>query len=324
MDGLPFGGLDHHDHQANRSQDRTPLLGGGHVTLPVHTLLKTSDLKHENYMSYAENEDDSDGQGVWYVENVLSQLDKWDAEHEVEKRVVPRTFIEFGARNGLLQSNTHWLETYFGFEGLLIDAGEHYIDDLRKNRKCSISGKPHACVWAALDTVIGKTLTWDIYDKVERRSRKLGALEMKKRPVKTITLDHLLKHSPSSMHHIDFFSADCEGCEIKALEGLNDQVKYTVSVYTIEFPDCSIVRSLNEHGYTLFPLPFSYDWVFISKDTIEKMQEAPDLVWHPIRNFVESNFVETKAEKARKCDLNGEELRLWLPGNAWPPAFPSS
>ena len=50
-------------------------------------------------------------------------------------------FIEFGAANGLNNSNTFILENKFGWDGLLAEPAKIYHDNLANNRKCQIEKK---------------------------------------------------------------------------------------------------------------------------------------------------------------------------------------
>ena len=53
-------------------------------------------------------------------------------------------FIEFGAANGIDNSNTFILENKFGWDGLLAEPAKIYHQNLAINRKCKIEKK---CIW---------------------------------------------------------------------------------------------------------------------------------------------------------------------------------
>ena len=65
-------------------------------------------------------------------------------------------FVEFGARDGLFESNTAGLEQECGWEGVLIEAGRDYISGLREQRKCHVNRHVGACVWAGSVTQVGR------------------------------------------------------------------------------------------------------------------------------------------------------------------------
>ncbi len=66
------------------------------------------------------------GQDRWLERNVLEFIPD-DSN--------PRTFVEFGARDGRDQSNTHKWDTVDGYSGILIEAQSREYEILRKNRE---------------------------------------------------------------------------------------------------------------------------------------------------------------------------------------------
>jgi len=126
-------------------------------------------------------------------------------------------FVEFGAADGLINSNTYLLEQSYNWTGVLAEPNTGYVNTLRTNRKCRIDNR---AVFSANDKNIefmqkedlqlsGITATIDNQDK--QRSTYT---------VKTVTLDTLL-----SDHHIQrqfgFLSIDVEGAELEVLKGFD-------------------------------------------------------------------------------------------------------
>ena len=50
-------------------------------------------------------------------------------------------FVELGACDGVLFSNSHYFEKELGWNGILIEPNPIYWEDLKKNRSCHLSNK---------------------------------------------------------------------------------------------------------------------------------------------------------------------------------------
>tara|TARA_A100001015_G_C14978871_1_gene708533 strand:- start:57 stop:890 length:834 start_codon:yes stop_codon:yes gene_type:complete len=152
-----------------------------------------------------------------------------------------KTFLEFGATNGLDLSNSFSLETYFGWQGVLSEPSHQWHDSLQKNRNKSTIITD--CIW----TESGKKLEFfesqsgelsTLKDFIENDIKSMPGntkLRMKKGRiinVKTISLNDVIKNyfngkSPS------YISIDTEGSEFEILKYFDFQ-KYKPIVFTIE------------------------------------------------------------------------------------------
>jgi FkbM family methyltransferase len=128
---------------------------------------------------------------------------------------LPGLFIEFGARDGLYESNTHLFEKYAKWQGLLVEANRFNIEGLRKQRSCIFNNKPKACVFAGLYSSENMTLSHSTYDTTKLVNNEDSDNSEIEHNVKTTTLNRLLHHY--NIKKINFMSADCEGCETEAL-----------------------------------------------------------------------------------------------------------
>jgi hypothetical protein len=197
--------------------------------------------------------------------------------------------------------------------------GRDFISALREIRTCRLNNASGACVWAALtdqatsDNVKGSVL-----------SREGGH---HKTP--TTTLDALLTHF--SIERIDLLSADCEGCEEVALRSL-DLERVQVDAVLIENPPCRVMQRFANRSYTIIPLMFSYDWVFLHPQLVRRMI-GPPVSTHMIRGGLnprnKARF-EAEAEKVEKrkrpkfemCSKSSASITAsvwWGPGTPWPP-----
>lgn len=175
-------------------------------------------------------------------------------------------FVEFGAANGIDNSNTYLLEKDFGWQGLLAEPARSFQDMLRKSR--SVNLEP-CCVWRES----GSQITFNETDITElstiaefsgsdshEEKRKNGSVYQ----VGTISLNDLLdKHKAPK--EIDYISMDTEGSEFEILNAF-DFSRYSVKVITCEHNFTSnrekIFELLSRHGYERRLTDFSQsdDW----------------------------------------------------------------
>jgi FkbM family methyltransferase len=146
----------------------------------------------------------------------------------------PGVYLEVGANDGLVQSNSLALEQKLGWQGILIEASPKAFDALKVNRPGNYLA--HAALVDrdfqgtsvvgdfALGTPRGKmTMAGDVqrlgpkemvgalYKQIGKRVRG----EMVEVPAKT--MDSVLRDSP--FQQLDFVSLDVEGHEVGVLEG---------------------------------------------------------------------------------------------------------
>lgn len=146
-------------------------------------------------------------------------------------------FVEFGGGNGILNSNTHLMETEFDWTGIICEPGNVYYPEILKNRKCNIE---KLCLWSKGDTELTlveapqkidsgmSSIVNFAYDDKFASVRKKG----KKYQVKTITLlEMLLKYNAPEI--IDYMSVDTEGSEYEILKQF-DFSKYKFNFITCE------------------------------------------------------------------------------------------
>ena len=147
-------------------------------------------------------------------------------------------FVEFGATDGIMLSNTYSLEKEFGWNGILAEPARGWKLDLQRNRNAIIETR---CVWSASgdeilfnETKVGELSTVDSLSlsDMHYENRKEGL----KYKVETISLlDLLIVHQ--SPKHIDFLSIDTEGSEFEILNA------FDFGSFTFGFICC-------EHNYT--------------------------------------------------------------------------
>jgi FkbM family methyltransferase len=143
-------------------------------------------------------------------------------------------FVEFGATNGVTLSNTHLLETRFGWTGILAEPARGWHDDLKRNRSAQLETK---CVWRdSHSTLIFNEVqerelsTIDSFSSSDThaRQRNQGCTY----EVKTISLLDLLDNHKAPPR-IDYLSIDTEGSEYEILS-IFDFDKYQFQIITCE------------------------------------------------------------------------------------------
>lgn len=143
-------------------------------------------------------------------------------------------FVEFGAMDGLIFSNSYLLEKSYAWNGIVAEPGKNYHTDLYKNRQCIIDTR---CIWKNSNeklifnqTIEPEYSTLDIFNDSDHHKNKRQNGE--KYEVDTISLIDLLDEHKAPKE-IDYLSIDTEGSEYSILENF-DFDKYKIKIITCE------------------------------------------------------------------------------------------
>jgi FkbM family methyltransferase len=162
-------------------------------------------------------------------------------------------FVEVGASDGLTWSNTHLLETAFGWTGVLVEPNPQHRSVLPTNRACRIH---YGCVgprtgeevefWATHEPELSGIARYaEQDDHAATRHKHIAHL------VTTISLNDLL-HECAAPTAIDYISLDTEGSELDILSTF-DFDRYDVRLWTIEHGftrnEAKIDALMRSHGY---------------------------------------------------------------------------
>ena len=148
-------------------------------------------------------------------------------------------FLDIGAHDGVVFSNTYLLETKYNWSGILIEANPISFRKLNSNRIALclnvVLDRAEGEVDFALKGYMGRIIENDVNDK---GSKKSSSNQIK---LKTKSLNYILKkyRAPDI---IDYLSIDVEGAEEKILKEFNFQ-KYIFRCITIERPT-NLLRKL--------------------------------------------------------------------------------
>jgi len=178
-------------------------------------------------------------------------------------------FVEFGATNGLKNSNTWLLEKTFGWNGILAEPNPVWHTELARNRAVSIE---HNCVSSRSgDTVIFIT-TDDTDPELSAIASfsdgdHFAELRSNSKSIQkdTISLDDLLDKY-NAPHEIDYMSIDTEGSELEILSSYSFSHKFKlISVEQNKNTEHKIQSLLEEQGYVrVFPQFSQWDGWYVS------------------------------------------------------------
>ena len=217
------------------------------------------------------------------LKNIKSQLYQDVFASFIIGNKFEKTFLEFGATDGLELSNSYMLENSDSWKGVLSEPSPQWHELLKKNRKnTKIITK---CIWSEsgkkLDffmSDVGVLSTINEFLESDKSSMPGNTLERKKSgkviSVETISLNDVIKEyfnnvSPS------YISIDTEGSEYEILKSFSLDV-YRPKVFTIEhnFTDYQnkIDQLMNSQNYTrIFRDLTAFDAWYISKETLKEL-----------------------------------------------------
>lgn len=180
-------------------------------------------------------------------------------------------FVEFGATNGVRNSNTWLLETKFGWKGILAEPNPLWHSELMLNRSAFIEEK---CVAARSGDIVTFITTDDVDPELSGIAGFAAAdhfAETRCRgqriQLETISLDDLLDKydAPST---IEYMSIDTEGSELDILSSYSFRHRFkTISVEHNPKNEKAIDAILAQRGYIRVFKQFSqWDSWYVSSE----------------------------------------------------------
>lgn len=160
-------------------------------------------------------------------------------------------FVEFGAADGIENSNTYLLEKNLGWQGILSEPAKMWHRALAESRQAHIS---HEAVWTRSGVELlfhedGGISALDGFQKLKHEKRSNVRYS-----VETVSLQDLLKKF-GAPRNIDFLSIDTEGSELEILRAF-DWGSYSFGLICVEhnFSETreKIHLLLKEKGYRRF------------------------------------------------------------------------
>ena len=173
--------------------------------------------------------------------NFKSQLLQDIFAHFVINKNFKKTYLEFGATNGVELSNSYMLEKELGWSGSLAEPDIQWIDALKKNRpnakiitKCIWKSSEEQLNFFSSDQGVLSTLEEFKYNDSESMPGNTNARNKsgKNIIVNTISLNDVVKHYFEGICP-SYISVDTEGSEFEILNSFNFS-DYRPAVFTVE------------------------------------------------------------------------------------------
>lgn len=191
--------------------------------------------------------------------------DMWVLEKTSYKR--GGYFVEFGATNGILLSNTYLLEKEFAWRGLCAEPNPSSFLELKENRLCTVS---NACIGAITGEQV-EFIFAEAYGGMARdadNDNHKGKREAYRNAGDTAILTTISLHDFLTEHNspkiIDYISIDTEGSEFSILETFPFE-QWDIRLMTIEHNFTEkrpkIRRLLEARGYLCQEAEYD-DWYY--------------------------------------------------------------
>jgi FkbM family methyltransferase len=192
-------------------------------------------------------------------------------------------FVEFGATDGILRSNTYLLEKNHNWSGILAEPGRNWLTALKSNRSAHIT---NLCVSDSDDqeieffestnpeySTIAKFRDGDYHIK----AREFGQTYS----VKSITLRGLLRKF-NAPQYIDYISIDTEGSEYEILSSFSFN-EYSFGVITVE-------HNFNSNRSSIHSLLLEEGYIRV----LESVSEYDD--WYINPKYINPKVLDLKAQ----------------------------
>lgn len=227
----PGGGLESHvtilkselgilKQELSLAQRRGQLRGGGSSEQPAPTSLEEQEARW--LVDLRKQATSQIGQDLWVLEQTSFKRGGY--------------FVEFGATDGILLSNTHLLEKEFGWRGLCAEPNPKFFKELEKNRLCTVV---NTCIGATTGERV-EFIFAEAYGGMARDAdcdTHKGKRDAYRDAGDTATLTTISLHDFLKAHNapktIDYISIDTEGSEFSIIETFPFE-QWDVRMLTIE------------------------------------------------------------------------------------------
>ena len=232
-------------------------------------------LKKEN-LPYHKSIDTSLGSQKGQVEYLLNNFFNYE-EKGLKKYGY---FVDLACADGVHYNNTHFLEKYLDWEGLLIEPNPKFAEKIKETRTSTfvdycIGKSNDEIINFRIDNMMLGGIVGDNYDNNSKyRKNELESAEIIS--LKTKTLESVLDEF-NSPKIIDYLSLDIEGSEEFVLIDFNFE-KYKFKFMTIERPTINLDLKLESKNYLQIHHA-GMDVFYCHRDYIEEVNHNPDIIF---------------------------------------------
>ena len=145
--------------------------------------------------------------------------DKYIIQYLLKDKITDGTYLEIGACDGLLYSNTKTLEDFFNFKGILIEPQENFFKNIKNNRSivnnelynCAVTNNESSTI-----SFIGNNAEGGITNNINTNLNKYNwtSYDVPNKKMKDIL-------NNSKFTYIDFMIIDVEGSELSLLQSID-------------------------------------------------------------------------------------------------------
>ena len=192
-----------------------------------------------------------------------------------------KTFLEFGATDGIDLSNTHFLENYSKWKGVLGEPDPQWHEQLKKNRpdskiitKCIWKKTGETLDFLSSDNGVLSTINSFRYSDKDSMSENsnLRNKKFKNFKIESLSLNDLIRDELNDIVP-SYISVDTEGSEFEILKNF-DFKKYQPIFFTVEHNYTSNQKNIDELMITndyvrIFRKITSFDAWYVLKDALD-------------------------------------------------------
>jgi FkbM family methyltransferase len=185
-------------------------------------------------------------------------------------------FVEVGGFQGVVCSQTYFLEQERGWKGIVVEPNPRWKEDLDTQRNCKIVTQPVSDTIEKVKFLVHKEQPE--YSKIDDGNYNLPPGEIQTLDMESITLSKLFEKE-NSPKEIDVLCIDIEGLELRALEEFFQNSDRQINLITLEHGDThQVINFFYNKPYVKIKNPY------LSFLRIDKQREK-------VVRYVEGEFI---------------------------------